>query len=106
MRGPRSSSVALRCSDSPGGATHFGSGLRANSTACSASVRNALAMTSAIPSARAAAAMRSNACATSGRIGLPWRYAERPVVPAAGGERGRPDAGRRRELGLGPRPHR
>jgi hypothetical protein len=47
-------------------------------TACSASLRNALEITSAMPSALAAAAMRSNASATSGRIGLPWRYASGP----------------------------
>ena len=34
--------MALRCSDSPGGATHFGSGWRANRTACSASERKPL----------------------------------------------------------------
>ena len=76
--GPTSSSVPLRCSDVPGRATHFGSGWRANRIACSASERNALLITSATPSALAAAAIRSNACATSGRIGFPWRYASGP----------------------------
>ena len=37
--GPRSSSVPNRCSDLPGGATHFGSGWRLYSSACSASER-------------------------------------------------------------------
>jgi hypothetical protein len=41
-RGRRWSSVALRCSDSPGGATRLGSGWRANRTACSASERKPL----------------------------------------------------------------
>ncbi len=62
-----------RCRLVPGGATHFGFGLAANSRACSASERNALVIDNVIPSRRAAAAMRSNACATSGRIGLPIR---------------------------------
>jgi hypothetical protein len=58
----------------PGGATHFGLGLAANRRACSASERKALLIDSDRPaSLRAAAAMRSNAAATSGRIGLPIR---------------------------------
>ena len=61
----------LRCSDCPGGATHFGSGWRANSTACSASVRNPLRDRSATPSARAAAAMRSNAARRPGASACP-----------------------------------
>ena len=62
-----------RWSDVPGGATHFGSGFAAKSRACSASLRNALETIRPTPSAAAAAAIRSNASATSGRIGLPWR---------------------------------
>ena len=61
--GPRSSSVPLRCSDLPGGATQLGSGCRRHSSACSASDRNALVMISATPSARAARSIRSNASA-------------------------------------------
>ena len=38
-----------------------------------------------MPSARAAAAMRSNARATSGRIGLPWRVANGPRYSPAPG---------------------
>jgi len=71
--GPRSSSVPLRWRLWPGGATHRGSGFAANSRACSASDRKALVIVSATPSARAAAARRSKASATSGRIGLPIR---------------------------------
>ena len=67
-----------RCSDRPGGATHFGSGWRANSTACSAFERKPLTTTSETPSRRAAACMRSKAAATSGRIGLPWRCSSGP----------------------------
>ena len=75
-----------RCSDFPGGATHFGSGCAANRAACSASLRKAEVMSSATPSARAAAAMRSKASATSGRIGLPWRWANGPrYSPAVSG---------------------
>ena len=48
--GPRSSSVPSRCSDLPGGATHFGSGWAANSSACSASLRKPLMTISAMPS--------------------------------------------------------
>ena len=55
-----------------------GSGCAAKSRACSASLRKADVMSSATPSARAAAAMRSKASATSGRIGLPWRSANGP----------------------------
>ena len=77
-RGPRSSSVPRRCSDVPGLATHLGSGCAANSCACSASVRKALAIVSDRPAARAAAASRSNASAVSGRIGLPCRSANGP----------------------------
>ena len=51
----------------PGRATHW-SGVRAKRIACSVSERYALLMSSAT---RAAASMRSNAMATSGRIGLP-----------------------------------
>ena len=65
--------MAQRCRLVPGGATHLGLGLAANSRACSASERNALVTESTIPSRRAAAAIRSNASATSGRIGLPIR---------------------------------
>lgn len=72
--GPRSSSVPRRWSDVPGRATHFGSGWSANSWACSASLRQAVAMDRITPvSALAAEAIRSNAAATSGRIGLPCR---------------------------------
>ena len=78
-RGPaRCRSDAAKC---PGGATHFGSGCAAKSRACSASERKALLIDSEIPAARAAAAIRSNAIATSGRIGLPWRYASGPLYP-------------------------
>lgn len=68
-----------RCSDVPGRATHFGSGWAANSAACSALERNALVISSATPSARAAAARRSKAAATSGRMGLPCRCASGPA---------------------------
>ena len=77
--GPRSSSVPSRCSEPPGGATHFGSGCRANSAACSALLRKALTTIRWLPAASAARAMRSNASAVSGRIGFPWRYANGPL---------------------------
>jgi hypothetical protein len=58
----------------PGGATHFGFGFCANSSACSASDLKALLIERTRPaSRRAAAAMRSKATATSGRTGLPIR---------------------------------
>ena len=79
LAGPMSSSVPSRCSEWPGGATHLGSGCAAKSLACSSSLRNAEVMTRSTPSARAAAYMRSNASATSGRIGLPCRRANGPV---------------------------
>jgi hypothetical protein len=62
----------------PGQRHHFGSGLRANRIACSASERNALLISSDTPAARAAAIIRSKACATSGRMPLPWRMANGP----------------------------
>ena len=91
--GPRSSSVPSRCSDWPGRATHFGSGCWANSTACSAFERNALAITRWIPARAAAAAMRSKARATSGRIGLPWRWASGPRYSPAPTESPMPPSG-------------
>ena len=92
--------MPLRCSDVPGRATHFGSGLRAHSTACSASERKPLVIVSVTPSARAAASMRSKAerDVRAHRDALAVR--ERAAVAAALGE------GRRRgrgELGLGVR---
>ena len=62
----------------PGGATQRGSGWRAKSTACSASLRNPLVTTRSIPSDRAAASIRSNAAATAGHMGLPSRYTSGP----------------------------
>ena len=101
--GAKVSSVALRCSDSPGGATHFGSGWRAKRTACSASERKPLEITSATPSARAAAP-----CGRSlrhiGRIGMPGDTPAAVVSAAAPKRAGRPR--RRRELGLCRRPSR
>jgi hypothetical protein len=71
--GPRSSSVAQRCSDRPGGATQVGSGWRSQSSACSASDRNPEVTTRVWPAPRAAAAIRSKAAATSGRMPSPFR---------------------------------
>ena len=79
-----------RCSDFPGGATHFGSGWAANSLACSALLRNAETMISAMPSSRAAAFMRSKASAVSGRIGLPCLYANGPRYSPSPPVSGRP----------------
>ena len=76
--GPRSSSVAQRCSEVPGGATQRGSGFCAQSSACSASERKPSLTSSETPSAAAAAAIRSKAAATSGRIPSPWRYSSGP----------------------------
>ena len=66
--GPRSSSVAQRCSEWPGGATQRGSGWRAKSAACSASERYPETTTRSSSARRAAAAIRSKVAATSGRI--------------------------------------
>src|SRR6201994_3075157 len=68
--GPRSSSVAHRWREVPGGATHFGSGCAANSSACSASERKPETTISVMPSSAAAATILSYAAATSGLI--PW----------------------------------
>jgi hypothetical protein len=58
----------------PGGATKRGSGFAAHKRACSTSERYAELITSAMPSRRATAAIRSKAAATSGRMGLPLHY--------------------------------
>src|SRR5205085_9151859 len=76
--GPRSSSVAHRCRECPGGATQVGSGWAANSAACSASERKPELTPRVSPAALAAIAMWSKAAATSGRIPSPSRYARGP----------------------------
>lgn len=86
--GPRSSSVPSRWSDVPGRATQRGSGWAAKSRACSAFVRKPLTTSSRRPAPRAAAASRSKARATSGRIGLPCRSASGPAYsPSPAGAR-------------------
>ena len=71
--GPRSSSVAQRCSEWPGGATQLRVGVGGEERRLLGVGAEARVDDQGEPVARAAAAIRSKAAATSGRIPSPWR---------------------------------
>ena len=91
--GPRSSSVAQRCSEWPGGATQRGSGWAAKSAACSASERKPEMTIRAMPAARGRGGHPVEGGGDVGPHPLSLAVDERAAVAATAGHRRHASAG-------------